>query len=961
MTAFDDRVAQVRELLARTGGWNARTRAALVSWARVEGVGEAELARILEVVLAIRSHHAAPPASTPEPPLPRAAPPRTRWIATALVVIGLALSIALLRLLVERIGAMPQRVKTPTQVAVRETVAAPERTLPPPPVSFPTPPTLAPIASGTTTSQVEPLGARPEGDLSAADLQAWRQAFVLLAGSWISLPLERRDAVLESLAVWMALATSPEELAAMRASADRIASEGADAREDILARALSAMLEAQVLRRDRLSPAVAGDRAFSSGLPQDVDAALDAWAAAQIPSLVTDLAQPQARDRWTGWLEAVRQIERPSARVELALAAIDGLLRSQARLDSQGLAADAMGSLVRSLPSGPDQSDFERVSARMIGWLQDASVPSERLWALGGVWRSVATPPQERLLVGERDSMSTRAQLAQQWEALGTSGARPAWQPLLESLRTPLPSADAPLSRRLDALSDRIVLLRRVDALLARRDPAQVTPVAAPEVATLRDVEQEDESRWADKLLAPRTEVRMQALQSLRAEGAGALSSSDSAALALRALSAPSKEERQLAQQVIRDSMIDAPSMRLAIAREVAVAADPRHALDLLQDIGGYDLPTEDVPSLRAEALASILSSLPPGEALESVAGSLARLDAEFALWLNAGAAPATEAGAAAWRAARRAVSASGSLRPMPPLDAVVQGASARVRRLERLAPNGPRAFAGALAVIADLEAARLSVQQPRTLEAVQGLLATLSRARARAADAIVQAGLSLDAIASLRLATLGAPLDAGAAPRSTDPDPRSGAAALALAESLGARPGTDAQGLFEALRQAVTADPSLAVSAALLLGQDSGDPALRELWLERAQALGAAIDPATGMSRSATLAMAQLLAAAERRQLDRVVAPKPGAVGREELERFARSQGVSLEALLMALRTATDPSRLSRIDSLRELVLHGLRTSARPWLGSLASGRATPMPEADEAQPARLLPQLEP
>jgi hypothetical protein len=183
MTAFDDRVAQVRELLARTGGWNARTRAALVSWARVEGVGEAELARILEVVLAIRSHHAAPPASTPEPPLPRAAPPRTRWIATALVVIGLAHSIALLRLLVERIGAMPQRVKTPTQVAVRETVAAPERTLPPPPVSFPTPPTLAPIASGTTTSQVEPLGARPEGDLSAADLQAWRQAFVLLAGS----------------------------------------------------------------------------------------------------------------------------------------------------------------------------------------------------------------------------------------------------------------------------------------------------------------------------------------------------------------------------------------------------------------------------------------------------------------------------------------------------------------------------------------------------------------------------------------------------------------------------------------------------------------------------------------------------------------------------------------------------------------------------------------------------------
>jgi hypothetical protein len=137
--------------------------------------------------------------------------------------------------------------------------------------------------------------------------------------------------------------------------------------------------------------------------------------------------------------------------------------------------------------------------------------------------------------------------------------------------------------------------------------------------------------------------------------------------------------------------------------------------------------------------------------------------------------------------------------------------------------------------------------------------------------------------------------------------------------------------------------------------------PAVQEAWIERAQALGAAVEAPGGMSRASALALAQLLSAAERGQLDRVVAPKGGAAGRLELERFAQAQGVTLEALLVALRTSADPTRLVRIDSLREVVLHALRTSARPWLGSLASGRASPMPEADEAQPARLLPQLEP
>ena len=960
MRTFDDRVRQVRELLARTGGWNARTRAALVAWARAEGVGEAELARILEVVLSIRVAPASRRAPEASEPVRAPQPPVRRWIVTALVVIGLALSIALLRLLMERVGTLPARTTASKQVAARDTVAAPERTLPPPPVSFPTPPTLAPDSPKPVLREAEPLRPRSDRALEAAEVQAWRDGYAALAAAWISMPLERRDAVLESLAAWMALASSPEELAAMRTAADRAASDAVDARAGTLARALRAMLEAQVARRDRLSPAVAGDRAFGSGVSPTANEALEAWAASQIVLLVDELAQSDARDRWTGWLEAVRQIERPAARTGLSLAAIDALLRSQARLDSQGLAADALGSLVRALPSGPDQEGFGTVRGRMIGWLKDSGISSERLWALGGVWRSVPAPPLERLLVGERDSMATRLQLAAQWESLGSESTLPSWQPLLEALQQPVPSSDAPLARRLDALCDRLVLLRRIDALAARRDPAQVTPASAPQVVSLREVESDEEPQWVKQLSAPRTEVRMQALQALRSAGVPPVSRADNAAIAFRALSAASKEERQLAQQVIREAMLDAPAMRLAIARELAVTADPRHALDLLQDIGGYDLPTEDVPSLRAEALASILASLPPGEALEAAMASLVRLDAEFALWVGAGSAP-VEAGVAAWRFAHRAVNASGSLRPLAPLDAAVSGAVARARRLERLAPAGPRGFAGALAVIADLEAARLSVQQPRAFEAVRGFLAELSRARARSVDAIEQAGRSLDAIARVRLAALGAPLEARAAPADSGVDVAAGAADLARAESLDVSKTTAASRRLELLSRAVAADPSLAVSAALLLAQDAQAPAMQEAWIERAQALGAAVEAPSGMSRASALALAQLLSAAERGQLDRVVAPKAGAAGRAELERFAQAQGVTLEALLTALRTSTDPTRLARIDSLREVVLHAVCPSARPWLGALASGRATPMPEADASQPARLLPQLEP
>lgn len=958
MSIHDARVLRVRQVLAATGGWNARSRAALVTWARAEGLGEAEFRRVLESVLgrSLPAPSSAPPVAQTRPQAGRSG--GRRWLAL-LAVIGLATSIAMLRILVERVARAP--VRSTTSSASRVTEPEPARTLPPAPVSFPTPPELGSAQVPPVPMALDSLGPRAPGALARADMQLWSERVRALCAAWTDMPLERREAVLASIAAWMAQAADESELAEMRRELASLESTASDPRMATLGSALQVMVLAQVAASDRLSPIVAGDQAFSQGSSVSAADALVAWTLDQVPALVGGLGSAEARARWSGWLDALGVIDRPQDRTSIALAAIDALLRSSARLDTQGLAADAIGSLVRTVPPGREGPGFEMVVERMVRWLEDSNIPAERLWALGGIWRSVAEPPDERLLVGERDSMSARASLAQRWRALSSGPAVRPWQSLADRLAEPLPGPDSPIVRRIDALTARLTLLRGIDALVAGRDPAQVTP-ADPLRAAARWSEIPDsiESRWARPLLSQKVEERMRALQSMRSAGLPALAAADVQALANRALSAPSREERQLAQQLIRETLLDSALMRVALAREIAVAADPRHALDLLQDLGGFDLPTEDVAALRAAALAAVLSSLPPGSSLEPVADALARLEAEVDLWAGAVASESPDAGRKAWGVAARVQAASGALRPLPPLDAAVQGAADRIRRLQRLAPEGPRAFAGAVAVISDLEAARLAVQRASEQAVIERFIAGVSADRARAADAIEQAGISLVALGQLRLASLGAPLPSKAAGGSIRPSAKSDSDGLARVEARIAGDGPDSPAARQAMVQLLAQDDSLAGSAALLLAKGSSDPQTRRVWIEQAQALGMIAPGEPGPSRQATLALAQLLSAAERGQLDRVIAPRRGSPGQAELERFARAQGVPVESLLISLRTSTDPAREPRLDSLREWVLHALDPGARPWLGALSGGDAHRMPEADAAQRARMIPSIE-
>jgi hypothetical protein len=875
-----------------------------------------------------------------------------------LAVIGLAISIAMLRILLERVARTPTR--TPTTTAARPAEPEPERTLPPPPVSFPTPPAVGAAEVPRQPTMLEALGSRRVEALSTGDIELWSERLRALAVAWPELSPDRREAVMRSIADWMAQSADETELAVLRRRLDDLEGAAVDPRIAELSGALRVMLLAQVVSSERLSPVAAGDQAFSSGSGARPADALVAWALDRIPGLIGGIGRADARPRWSGWLDVLQAIERPQDRTSLALAAIDLILRAPVRLDTQGLAADATGSLLRVLPADRNDPGFRMVSDRMALWLLDAGIASDRLWALGGIWRSVATPPDDRLLVGERDTMPARNALAQRWRTMAGGSTAPVWQALLDPLNEPLPRPDAPLVRRIEALTARLTLLRRIDALTAGRDPAQLAPAATQGLsARWPEMPETVEPRWSRSLLSPRPEERTRTLQSMRSAELLTLAQADFEALANRALSAPSREERQLAQQLIRETLLESGPMRVALAHEIAVAADPRHALDLLQDIGGYDLPTDDVAALRAAALAAVLANLPPGPSLEPVAQALASLEAEVALWANDSQAGERDAGLLAWSVAERMQAAGSGLRPLEPLDAVVRGASDRIRRLKRLAPTGPRALAGAWAVISDLEAARLAVQRAGEHAAIAGFASAISADRARASDAIEQAGLSLDALCRIRLAALGAPLPAHAGGAAVVV---AGSAddALAQAEAERSRDGSDSRQARARLAQAIGQDGSLAVSAALLLAERSSDARARRAWIEQAQALGASIHASSGTSTQATLALAQLLVAAERGQLDRLVAPKRGSPGLTELERFASAQGVSVDTLLLSLRTSTDPSREPRIDSLREWVLHALDPAARPWLGALSGGDAHAMPEADALQPARLLPSIE-
>ena len=278
---------------------------------------------------------------------------------------------------------------------------------------------------------------------------------------------------------------------------------------------------------------------------------------------------------------------------------------------------------------------------------------------------------------------------------------------------------------------------------------------------------------------------------------------------------------------------------------------------------------------------------------------------------------------------------------------------------LQRLADRGPRAFAGALASLCDVEAARLSVRRLSDADALRLIADQASAARSRATDAIEQAAISLDALADMQLMAAGA--QAESLPMATVrgvPDAVAAARSLDDADRALAKSAPDTGAAIEALRRAFEADAATAPSVALGLAQVSSTGPQRRAWLEAAELLGAGAslpDDASSDRRDA-LGAAQLLAWAARGQGDRLALARLSGPQRQAADRLAAACGVSSEQCMQALRETDDRLHQVTVAALRARVAAALGSGHPSWSSVIDGGQASPLPEADAARPWRLV-----
>ena len=943
-----ERLAWIRTVIAVHGGWNRRSRTVLHAWARDQLLDESLLVQLVEEAFRQPGPSSRVPAPSPRPAASQPArhAPR-RWWLTVISVVGLALSLALVRLLVERlpsVPAVPTRQEKPPATA--EPVAAdPSRTLPPPPVSFPTPPTLGAAAQPVVAPSAAALEARPAGALTAEAIERWRLTHAQDMLAWPAMSGSQRARVVASLAEWIAQSPSVDDVARLQAAMASDAALPSNARDAMLASAFDAMLQARARADERLTPGAAAKLGGTRVPSGDDSSVLQAWALQQVPVLEKSLAQTDARDRWVGWLQAVAAIERADARLECALNAIDAVVRGKARLDGQGLAADVLGSLLAAVPSDPRQSGFDATRRACTAWLADPRITSARLWALGGIWRSGGHAPDAWLLPGERDSEQARAALVKRWNAIDTTRAVAVWQPLQDRVRALESMKPATATAEVLALADWVRLIRQATALLQQKDPERVQSITDAERPIVARPSTQDQA-WSARLGDARPERRMESLQALRANAPDALGERDAEALAQRAFSAPGKDERALAQAIIRENLLASPVMLRAMALEAVRADDPRYAADLVEAATGSMLVGDEPSSVRARSIAGLLATMPPRAARLEVDGAIRRLTAETIAWASeAGITQLrSDAGHDSWCLVHRMRDALQGQAIPDAVQPLMRDIDARIRRLHRVAWRGPRGFAAATAVLCDLQAVTLASKHLQLASTLRLMADEAALRRSRTGSALEQSSLSLQTIVCMQLACAGAPVGAlPVAAAASAPDDAGARRRLVEADALLAQKEVDVPRVQVVLEEALQDDPSVVGSVDLARARLSTSGA-RSQWLEAAQvaAAGAMLPAPDTMADG--LALASLLA--QRGQTDRLGAQRGNESSARALESFASMQGLPSAEVLKRLRSADAAEREDMRERMEAAVMQWLDPEGASWFSAIVAGMDARVPE---------------
>ncbi len=915
---MSDRAAQhafIRNVLLTSGGWNRRSRQTLLAWAQSQSLDETVLVGLIEETVK-QSRNLVPQdrLDSVVAVQPQATRRSRHWVMFSLSLVGCLLSAVLVGMLVQR---LPRNAATPLAPTVTQQASTPStkevsRTLPPPPVSFPQPPALGEDGQKPHEAPEQTvIGKRPSGDLTESDLFTFEFMFLRSATNWVDLQEPIREATVEGLAQWIAVSASPAEVERLQGAMHRAMSTISDQPGATLASAFEAMVRAQVSHNEQLSSSAASISAFGISAPTSMNGVLRQWATDQVGPLVQAMSQPDGRNRWIGWMRAVEAMTQQSDRSDCALAAINALLRSTVRLDGQGIAADAMASALKLVPSNPQHEGFGRVRDTMVQWLRDSTIASARLWSLGGVWRSLPDSPDPWLLPGERDTPAARTALAERWNALSDGVKSQPWTPLSQRLMQLRKPSNTDRVAQVVWLADLVALNRQAVALALHTEVEQVEPWMDAESSKAK-VDRPQDNAWASLLADTHLERRMAALQSLQTLAPRELGVRDAAALVSKAVSSSNKAERSLAQTVIRQSLLDSAAMQRAFLFEVSESSDPRSASILLGEMLGGELLSDEAQTLRLHAVESLLARQPlvgDGAALQQVARRLAEEMNRWARTMGA-AAYDSDAGVVAWLVANRAAAHVASLRLSQLDQNHFTKLSSRMRRLERLAPTGPRAFAAGLSVLCDLRSIGLATQCSNKADALARLAHLASRRRQACADVLQQAAVSLETIASMELLCAGAEAEE---PSAISPDPIAIDGSTALSRLPSADTPASRRQLYE---------------IAVLAGDGAMLPALPHR------------DPADG------LVLVHALALADRGQFDRLIKPKQGDPIERVLQQCALAHGMTVLQLIDQLRQG-GADVLER--SMMSAALHDFGSATMPWLSAMDAGDLGIIPETIE------------
>ena len=900
----NEQVAWVRQALAACGGWNSRSRGVLRAWAASEGLDASTLESLVTEVAgaARRASRRSPSDARENVALARR---RHGWWAVVGASLGLMVSAFLVQRLVERWpqsgagGRGKPRAVSPAPQGPAAAEAIPDRTLPPVPIPFPRPPdVVTATADRAAESPLDP-GPRPSGEARDAEVQAWRQSLLSLMTSWPDLREEERTQAVEALAAWLAGSPSADDLARLQSATQEALRAESDPARRMLADAFVAMLLDRAARSERLTPAAGQAFGTRAGSPwQDP---LHAWALGQLATLRPALTRPEGRAPWAAWLRVVACMPDADDRVEVALPAIDMLLRSGNRLDVQGLPADVAGSLLQGIPASPKQQGFDRVRRAMAAWLEDASIDARALWALGGVWRTLPGSPSPALLPGERDSAKRRAQLAQAWLAPSTQPVGPPWlelQAALAEVQTGVPRDDAGW---IDRAARLIELLGRIDQ--ERRGQASKVAEVVREVPAAEDAPPAPPAdRWQSHLADTAPERRLLGLDEIRTAQPSELGWLDGQLVACMALGGRSRDERDRALELLRGPLASTPSVRRGLLLEAAVTADLRRAVEVLEIAGDRSLPTFDPEALRRQALVALLLREGAEPGTPAVEAASARLRKACARW--SGDSERLDPAATLWNLADRSVRRMEAVVLPAAMQPQVAGLQDCVRRLRRVASFGPRGVAAACVSLAASRAAWLAAERP---DLAPELAATLRAERSEASEqahAMPQACVALAWIARMELACLGA----------TWPPPSDGApppeAGVLLSRAVGAT-GEVRRRLLE---------------GAFVAGGGAMLPDPRDE------------DPEAGVS------MLQTLAWCHRGQIDRVLKAKQDEPGRALVERLAGLRGDDLKAWLLWLQNLSEGDRWKALSPVRTAAMRHLRSDLGAW-GDAQPQAAVPVP----------------